>query len=167
MNKMPKATTKKTESARSKRSVLILVLVLGLLVFGFQQSAAKCPPQKAVYRNDKNLSINGRNFAIEVAHTDNSRQKGLGGRDCIPKNQAMLFVFDKSSPYCFWMKGMRFPIDIVWLNTEKRIVHQENSVQPVSYPNRYCPPVEAQYVLEFHAGTTRAVNLTTGQQLSF
>ena len=62
----------------------------------------------------------------------------------------MLFVFDRPGEYAFWMKGMRFPIDIVWLSGHE-VVHIERQIQADSL-SIYAPAQPADRVLEFNAG---------------
>jgi uncharacterized protein len=65
-------------------------------------------------------------------------------------------VFDREGYQGFWMKEMNFPIDIVWLNKDKKIVHIEHNVSPDTYPKIFNPNNEfnnekSLYVLETNA----------------
>jgi uncharacterized membrane protein (UPF0127 family) len=76
----------------------------------------------------------------------------------------MLFVFDAPQRQGFWMKDMKFAIDIVWLDESKSIVHIESNVLPSSYPQIYRPDARAKYVIEFHAQTP---DLRVGDRVDF
>lgn len=93
--------------------------------------------------------------------------KGLSGRENMPDNQGMLFVFDSPAAHCFWMKDMRFPLDIIWADANKKIVTIEENVQPDTYPNSFCPDQLALYVIEVNAGVSKRAGLAEGRQLQF
>jgi len=98
---------------------------------------------------------NGKKIIAELALNDEQRQRGLMFRKNINKDQGMLFIFKEEGLYSFWMKNMSFPIDILWLNKEKRIVHIEQGVPPcqkIPCPS-YVSKNPALYVLELKAGT--------------
>jgi uncharacterized protein len=91
----------------------------------------------------------------------------LGGRQSLPADDGMLLEFSKSATRCIWMRDMQFPLDIVWLNGDKQVVHIEESVSPRTYPRQYCPPTPAKYVIELNAGTAQTTQITEGQKLNF
>lgn len=111
------------------------------------------------------LNINNKDILIEVVDTEESRNKGLSDRESILKDYGMLFVFDKPDKYGFWMKDMKFPIDIVWLDKNLKIVHIENKVIPESYPRVFIPPENSLYVIEFNAGFIEENQLSVGNIL--
>lgn len=107
-------------------------------------------------RKDVVISLNGKSYTTEVVTTEADRSKGLSGRDKLGNHEAMLFVFDKEGYYPFWMKDMKFAIDIVWLDSDMRVVHKEVDVRPDSYPeSSYVSEGEAKYVLELATGEAR------------
>lgn len=97
------------------------------------------------------VSLGGVEYKAIIVDDYATKAKGLGDRDDIGDDQAMLFVFDQPAQQCFWMKDMRFPIDMVWLSATSRIVHIERNVSPRTYPHSFCPPVAAKYVIETNA----------------
>lgn len=112
----------------------------------------------------------------EVADNRDERRKGLSKFDELPINEGMLFVFEESSKYTFWMKGVKFPIDIIWISElptgEKKIVYivQNAAVELDKDDNeltRYNPISEAKYVLEINAGLASLKNLQIGDQVNF
>ncbi len=75
----------------------------------------------------------------------------------------MLFVFDKPGRYGFWMYGMKFPLDIIWIEESLRIVHIVENAQPCSnICETYEPPAEALYVIEVNAGFVEKYGLKVG-----
>ncbi len=93
-------------------------------------------------------------YRVSVARTESQQQKGLAGVKSLAADEGMLFAFSKNDYWPIWMKGMRIPIDIIWINEKKRVVHIERNVQPDAAPYvTYLPDEPAKYVLELPAGT--------------
>lgn len=113
------------------------------------------------------LRVNGRSFSLEVANTSAERELGLGNRASMPLNHGMLFVFSQPQDVCFWMKDMHFPLDMIWLSANKKVVYMQQNVSPNTYPDTFCPEVPALYVIELNAGTAAKVGISDGQVLSF
>lgn len=113
------------------------------------------------------VMVGSKCFDLEVVDTELRRQQGLSGREALDKHSGMLFVFDEPSPsHCFWMKDMRFAIDMIWLNDQQKVVTIESRVSPDSYPNSFCPSAEAQYVIELDSGESEAAGLEIGDTVS-
>jgi uncharacterized protein len=120
--------------------------------------------------NKVNVTINNVRLQADVALTTDEQAKGLSIKDNLEPNEGMLFPYEAPRILNFWMKDMKFPIDILWLNEEKKVVHIEESLQPCSplmpCPS-YSPDVEAQYVLETVAGFSSANGITEGTSVEF
>lgn len=105
-----------------------------------------------------------RTLTLEIADTDAARTLGLGGRTSLAENEGMLFVFDKPDFLAFWMKGMRFPLDIVWLNRD--VVIDVATLKPpkseTALPEWHMPLKKADRVLEISAGTAEKLGLRPG-----
>lgn len=112
------------------------------------------------------LTVNGERFVADIAETAAKREQGLSGRAGLGENEAMFFIFDTDDRHGFWMKGMLFPIDIVWLNAAYRVVYIQSNASPSSYPNAFFPDVEARYVAEFSSGTASRLGLKKGDYIS-
>lgn len=102
---------------------------------------------------------------IELATTNAARERGLSGRENIPANYGMLFVFPQAGNYGFWMRDMKTSIDIVWLASDSTILGIEEGVSPDSYPHAFFPPSPARYVLETRAGEARVQGWSVGTHL--
>lgn len=132
----------------------ILLFLVIAAVYIFQLSQAK-------------LVMAGRQFEVELVNSEPARTNGLSGRSSLPPDNAMLFVFDTASTQCFWMKDMKFPLDIIWVDTDRRIVHIEENLSPDSYPQSFCPHQPARYVIEVNAGVVQDTGIDIGDKLSF
>ena len=107
---------------------------------------------------------------VDIALTDKQVQDGLSIKNSLNENEGMLFFLGEPQQASFWMKNMKFPIDIIWLDETFSIVHIEQELQPcesVFYCKSYKPNSEALYVLETTAGFTKRHNLQIGDNVDF
>jgi uncharacterized protein len=118
-------------------------------------------------RSEPTLVFGRQNFKLIVASTPSEIEKGLGGRQSLPLNQGMLFYLRNTDYQCFWMKDMSFPIDIIWVNSEKQVTTITPNVSPNTYPHVFCPSANSLYVIELNAGVTSRAGISEGQTLRF
>jgi uncharacterized membrane protein (UPF0127 family) len=115
------------------------------------------------------VKVNGIELLAEIAATSEHRAKGLSVKENLSENEAMLFVFGRPGDYSFWMKDMKFPIDIIWLDEHKRVVHIEHALEPcgpISCPT-YNPDENSLYVLETVAGFAKEHGIRESTQVEF
>ena len=137
-------------------SIVALVLIIaGLLIF-FHGT-----------REIKSVVVGGKTFSVEVARTDMERERGLSLHVPLQNNQGMLFIFQKEDLYGFWMKDMLFPIDIVWIDQNLRIIHIERAIVPETYPKIFKAGAKSLYVLEIPAGQSDIIKIKTGDTVKF
>ena len=156
---------------------LVLVIV-GLLIFGkgytspsfFQTD--KSPTSKSFGNQLMPLSVKSLVIRAEVADNSKERKKGLSKRESLAIGEGMLFVFDKKQKYEIWMKDMQFPIDIIWIDENKKIVDIAESV--AIEPGRddeelkiWRPRSEAIFILEINAGLVELHGLAIGDGVVF
>jgi len=149
------------------RLVLVIFLIVVFAIMGF----AKYPVGMGVLDNQLKVALpSGKIILAEVADTAEKRTKGLSNREELAYNSAMLFVFDNESYHSFWMPDMHFAIDIVWLDSNYKIVDVAEDVQPAidkslgSLP-RYINQTPAKYVLEFNSGFCAENDLADGDYI--
>ena len=109
---------------------------------------------------------------VEVASTPVQSERGLGYRDTLPEDAGMLFDMHAPTTPQFWMKGMRFALDMVWVGADKRVIAITADVQPqpgASDPQltRVSPPAPVRYVIELNAGSAGRHGISPGTQLAF
>jgi uncharacterized protein len=117
-----------------------------------------------------NVTVNGLVLVADIAATDEQRTKGLSVKDSLAENEAMLFVFDNEAEHIFWMKDMKFPIDIIWIDTDKTVVHIEHNLQPCSSEllcPTYKPIGDSLYVLETVGGFAEKHDIVKGTLVDF
>jgi uncharacterized membrane protein (UPF0127 family) len=108
------------------------------------------------------VQLKDRTIAVDVADTLATRERGLSGREGLGEDEGMLFVFPEDARYSFWMKDMRFSIDILWVSREGAIVDIREKVSPETYPTVFQPSTEARYVIELPAGWTTEHDVKIG-----
>lgn len=109
------------------------------------------------------VEVGGRRFETELAVSDAKKTLGLTLYDDtdFSTNEAMLFLFDHPSTYAFWMKDMKFPIDIIWLK-DNTVVDIDSDVpvpKEAGEPPRYHPSVPINRVLEVRAGEAANIHV--------
>ncbi|OGG57408.1 hypothetical protein A2853_00585 [Candidatus Kaiserbacteria bacterium RIFCSPHIGHO2_01_FULL_55_17] len=108
------------------------------------------------------VQLKEQSIRVTVVDTPEAREMGLSGREGLAEDEGMLFVFPKDDRYAFWMKDMRFAIDILWISHDGSIVHVEENVSPESYPAVFTPRQAARYVLELPPGWVQAHEMGVG-----
>lgn len=106
-------------------------------------------------------------LSVEVPRTAKERERGLSGRLSLEVSKGMFFIFDKPDVYGFWMPDMHFPIDIIWIDSDFRIVDIVANVSPDSYPRVFYPSSPSSYALEVNAGLARHLDWSVGTHVQF
>jgi len=117
-----------------------------------------------------NITVNDVKLVADIAENSTQRSKGLSVKDTLNENEGMLFVFSAEREHSFWMKNMKFPIDIIWLDDDQEVVHVEHSLEPC-IPDSFCPTYKPDrnslYVLETVAGFAQKYNVTDNTYVDF
>ena len=136
--------------------VIFAMMIIGLLIVRFSISH-----DYSVEGNKlESVSINGHTFKTEIVSTDEKMEKGLGGRDGMCADCAMIFKFQQAGTRSFWMKGMLFDLDILWIENGKVAYLKKNI--PADSKDVFTPPIKADSVLELPAGTADKLGIKTG-----
>lgn len=107
-------------------------------------------------------------FTVDVAVTSIEKMKGLSGRESLAANHGMLFVYDHKEQYEFWMRGMKFPLDFIFIADRTIIDISENITPPTSiFPAIVKPQISADKILEVNAGTIRSAGIKIGDTVQF
>ena len=115
------------------------------------------------------VDIGSARFTAVVVDTPELRARGLSGRDALAPDGAMWFDLGIEGPATFWMRGMRFPIDIVWVDAGLRVVHVTREAQAPEPGlsdadlTRYdAAGLAVRYVLEINAGLADGLGIGPG-----
>ena len=111
----------------------------------------------------------GKVLQAEVMVSDEDRAMGLMFRPSLPLDRGMVFIFETADFHAIWMKNCKFPIDIVWLDEERRVVHVAEAVPPCKAEPCpvYNPMRRASYVVELNAGQARREKAVLGARIRF
>jgi hypothetical protein len=112
------------------------------------------------------LNINGQSLPIELATTSAEQVKGLSDRREIGST-GLLFIFPDTDTHGIWMKDMQFSIDILWLDSEYKVIHIEENVSPITFPKIFYPSQPSKYVFEADSGFTQKYKIEVGEKLEF
>ncbi|MBI2031388.1 MAG: DUF192 domain-containing protein [Candidatus Levybacteria bacterium] len=142
------------------KKILIILAVLFVLVLGlviFQAIFKNNPP----FQKTPTVIIGNQKFKLYVVKEPKDQQIGLSKYENIPQDYGMLFIFDKADYHSFWMKKMKFPIDIIYIRNDQIVTILKNISPPKtefeSIPI-YKPTVPADRVLEINAGLAEKYN---------
>jgi uncharacterized membrane protein (UPF0127 family) len=161
-----------------KAKYLLIIPVILLLVFSYfyfknrRLSESVSPDQTTRQNTPKSfVEINGHKFFVQLATTDAEKDRGLSYQQSLPKNQGMLFVFEDNSQPLFWMKGMNFPLDMIWISKNKVLSIDANvpivkSDTADSDIPLYQPPSGIDYVLEVNAGIVEKLAIKPGDSVT-
>lgn len=153
------------------QTILLLIVIAGALyLFQSKTSLPNLPflPEAPVI---KEIQIGSATLKVEIADTQAKRSKGLGGRQPLASDEGMLFIFQKADKYPFWMKGLSFPLDFVWIR-EERVVDALENVEPPKPGDSdtsltiYQSKVDVDKVLEAAAGTIQRLNIKAGDTIN-
>ncbi len=103
---------------------------------------------------------------IEIAETEYETQTGLMYRSGMADNQGMLFVFEDVRMHSFYMKNTEFPLDILFIDDQNKIVSLKEDAQPLD-ESGISSVYPVRYVLEVNAGITQKLGVTVGDSISF
>jgi len=101
---------------------------------------------------------------LEIASTESERRKGLMFRNGLQPDEGMLFIFPDESPRGFWMKDVSFPLEMVALDRNFKVLEIHNDVPPFdeALVNMAQP---AKYVVEVNPAFVRDSQITVGDSL--
>lgn len=113
------------------------------------------------------VTINNYVFTVDVAVTSAEKERGLSFRNSLPNNHGMLFPYDNAQQYRFWMKDMKFPIDILWIRDKTVVDITKNAaVETDSELTVYAPRAPADTILEINAGLSDELGIKIGDRIA-
>jgi len=140
-------------------AVLLVVVSMAIVISRLSQGSGLLSTPK--------VELSDKSFTVAVADEAKEQEKGLSGKNNLPKNRGMLFVFGKPDYYSFWMKDMKFPIDIIFINGDKVVKIYHNVPTPPQSGGLavYQTPQPADRVLEINAGLSKKYNFKEGDKV--
>lgn len=152
-----------------KSTAFISIIVLGLLILG---GLFILRDKDSLLTNDSSralpvIKINNVSIEVELANTLEEQARGLSGKTSLAENQGMIFLYHEPGLYSFWMKNMQFPIDIIWIDENYKIIDITKNIPLESFPASFKPSSPAQYVLEVSAGFADRNNISIDDVADF
>ena len=151
---------------KNKYKIGIFILCFVVLLFCFYLYQNNRNSENIVMREIP-LVVNDIHMTAYVAQTFEQRRKGLSIFSKLTESESMIFIFEKEGLHPFWMKDMKFPIDIIWLNKNKEIIFIKEHAHPGDYPESYLPDKKSLYVIEFVDGFVEKNNIRIGDSFDW
>jgi len=154
--------------SRGNKIIVVILSILfltgiGFLLFNFFG-------RNIIPFNKPTAIINSNKIELIIAKSQKEKEVGLSSYKNLPNNQGMIFSFGRPDYYSFWMKSMKFSIDIIYLNNKKVVTIFENVKAPLNNQvslQIYKPSAPADTVLEINAGLSKKYNLKIGDKITY
>jgi uncharacterized protein len=143
-----------------------IVLIIGTCTVGMVLAYTKYTKNYPVLQTNSTEKSKTLKFdTIELANTTSEREKGLMNRNLLCEKCGMLFVFEESSQLNFWMKNTIISLDIIFIDTNGKVVQIHPNTTPLKLAPTYDSSQPAKYVLETNAGFSKKNNIIIGDVL--
>jgi uncharacterized membrane protein (UPF0127 family) len=107
-------------------------------------------------------------YHVWVADTEAERVQGLSGVKELSRNGGLLMDFQTDGQWGIWMKDMYIPLDIIWLNSDKKVVYLVANASPeLSTTKTFAPKDPSRYVIELPAGSIQKAGIRKGMTVEF
>jgi hypothetical protein len=152
-----------------KKYFISAAVIAAIIVSGScRQKTPKVLTQEVIFKKEGELNLKKAKsdstlarLDIEIADDEYQTQTGLMYRESMNTNEGMLFIFKDEAPRAFYMKNTQFALDIIFINSNKKVVSIQKNAQPLNL-KPLASEGEAQYVLEVNAGLTDQWILESG-----
>lgn len=125
----------------------------------FKETLFNIEPQYPIY-------IGSVAATVTVADDHDERMLGLSGTPSLRDLEGKLFIFDSDDKHGIWMKDMRIPLDIIWVDKDLNVVHIAENVDPSTYPEVFASPSDARFVIEMNAHFVSSLKIAVGDRLT-
>ena len=142
---------------------VLCVVVLVCIFWISWHFAHKSPSEAMIALDARTISL--ADISFDIAQTSAEREQGLSGREGLTATSGMLFIFETPGRHSFWMKDMKFPIDIIWLDENFVITYIKSGATPESYPETFESKADSLYAIELKAGEAERRNLKVGTKV--
>jgi uncharacterized protein len=152
---------------------ILLTFILLLLIVGglyLTQRYMNDGGTISFFKKTPVVTIGKYSFKVSVAASQKELEIGLSETKSLAENRGMIFLFKKPDYYSFWMKNMKFPIDIIYINEDTIVTIENNAVPPKSkdeIPVIYTPSKPSNKVLEIKAGLSKKYNFKNGDKVTY
>ena len=149
-------------------AIILIFFILMVALSIFYWDSEKPIVDESTYLDDSSnrVCFDDLCLRVKVVSTPREISRGLMYRDSLEEGTGMLFILGTETRRGFWMKNMKFPIDVLWISSDGRVVHVEHSV-PACREDPcpgYAPSEKAKYVLETRANFTAENGIGVGSE---
>jgi hypothetical protein len=145
--------------------VILFFIIVGFFSYNYERLDIK---KKELNLSDiKYVKISGKMIKVDLAITSEAQGRGLSGQKSLKEDEGMLFIFSKPNKNYFWMKEMNFPIDMIWIDDNFKVIYIKKDALPSSYPEFFGPGVDNRYVFEVVGSFSEKNNLKVGDVVEF
>jgi len=150
---------------RAWRTHTTVILVIGVLVLIIASAVAF---MLSTFQPRTEVRLGDGVFSVKIADSEAERTKGLAGVSSLGPQEGLLFDFETEGQWGIWMKGMKIPIDIIWLDEDRDVVHIVLNAPPeLGDTKTYTPKSPARFVLELPAGGVARNGISIGDRALF
>lgn len=143
------------------------IFVAIFAIYFFRGEEASAPSRDAENSIVKIVELNGYDFKTEIADTEYERAQGLSGRQALCSECAMLFVFNKKDTHSFWMKDMKFDLDMLWIAGDEIMQIDKNVSASKGINETKISKFPVDKVLEINAGISDKIGVKVGDKVKF
>lgn len=149
-----------------KQWFTFVVFITALITGSLSVSAQEAPMQLAVDAQGLKIqtAAGEKNFALEIADTDQSRSAGLMYRTDFPADRAMIFVFGEERPVMMWMANTPLPLDMLFVRKDGTIAHIAENTKPFS-KGIVSSGAPVAFVIEVNAGIAEKEGIKAGDKV--
>jgi uncharacterized membrane protein (UPF0127 family) len=151
--------TNERRRKKNRRDVILIIAFVLLAGVGFYFYNRNLTPRVEA-------QIGSRKFTLEVADTPDKQTKGLMFRRELPSSEGMIFIYESEKINSMWMKNTYIPLDMIFLDKDKKVVGILENVPPLTLDSRRVDK-PSRYVIELNAGTVKEVGLKVGDLVKF
>lgn len=148
-----------------KLCIILALILIGLFFLALfdRIRVSKTSPYFSEYRVLKK-TIADKQYTLYVSDTDERREKGLSDIPSLKDNEGMIFIFDTLDYHHFWMKDMKFSLDLIFLK-DNRVVDVLENLKPETYPLTFTSKEKADAVIELPVGNIKKTGLSIGDTI--
>lgn len=150
--------------SKTAQYILLGAVYLGIIIAAIWATSSRV--SAPTLKTESCIRVGKICYDLEKADTNESRIRGLSGRESLADNAGMLFVFESEGEQCMWMKDTLIPLDMIWLDSSKRVIKIEENVTPDTFPTAFCPDTPARYVIELFQGDVQKNRVQIGDTIS-
>lgn len=154
-----------------QRHIVLLTLTMFFAFYSCKEDHKQIKQTEVSFKKEGELTVfkkdsTSTTFDIEIADNEYETQTGMMYRSSMQNKQGMLFVFENVLPRTFYMKNTKIPLDLIFIDGNKKIVSFQKNAQPFdesSLPSN----APAKYVLEINAGLVDYWKISVGDSISY